>query len=1073
MSVHIYLAPAASGKTAYVLDLAREAARGLHHTPRVCVPTHIQIRSWRHRLAQNGGAIGVRVLTFDGLYAECLGLAREAYTRLSDPVQYRLIRAIVDDVPLTHYAPLRDRPGFVRILRRLIGEWKAARIWPHELLEAISALGDEPRLRELAWVYAAYQERLQQQGWADRAGLGWLAVEALEERARKVARDWPLLVVDGFDNITSVQMDMLQVLAARVDRLIITLTGTTDGDERPLVHRRFRETCRRLEETLRVTAEPLPMCSSHHVPGLVHLGDNLYRSTVEKVETGESIELLAAPDRAAEVREALRWLKERLIHDEMNPGDVALLARNLAPYQPFILQTAAEFGLPMRMLGGFRLQENPAIAALLDLLRLMLPLSEDDSQPALPRRLVIEAWRSPYLDWSARPTTDSPTAIGIQADDAEALDVLARDGRVIQGLAQWQEMWDGVSRGAPSNSTDPQEDMLGSDAGVPTPGTLQLKFKRFVQRLTPPAGEHRYRDFVTWLEELIGSDPTSGSPRYPVSEEPTSLRMIDRVRDVGDTLAEWDIAALRALKDVLRGLVWAEQALESDECVNFARFFSELTGAIDATRFNLPVHSDREDVLVADVVQARGVPFRAVAVLGLAEGEFPAGLSEDPFLREADRKRLRQRFGLALESSVESAEVEYFYETVTRAWERLLLTRPRLATGGALWQPSPFWEETQRLADVREHLLTTENRPTPNRSASWPELMQSVANCAGYSNASEWVQRQKPRRLAAVARAAKVLRLRAGSDESHFDGALHALSSDFSRHHGPDKTWSASRLESYRACPFMFFVRHVLGLEPREEPVEGLDSRQLGTVYHSILEEVYQASEVTDPTNLEQLLAALPVVAERVLDDAPRREGFRETAWWEQTRQEIVSNAALSLSALDELRGKLDSKFDADFVPCCHEARFFGSHALTVTDGQDQFRLRGVIDRVDRSSDGKLLIIDYKTGSTSGFENTAVAKGEKLQLPLYALAARDGLKLGEPVEGFYWHILPCKRSAFTLGGFAKKEARSAIDVAREYAWEAVRQVRQGHFAPEPPDAGCPSYCPAAGFCWHYRPGYGG
>jgi ATP-dependent helicase/nuclease subunit B len=549
--------------------------------------------------------------------------------------------------------------------------------------------------------------------------------------------------------------------------------------------------------------------------------------------------------------------------------------------------------------------------------------------------------------------------------------------------------------------------------------------------------------------------------------------MIDRVRDDGAMLAEWDIAALRALKDVLRGLVWAEQALESNQRVDFARFFSELTGAIDATRFNLPVHSDREDVLVANVVQARGVPFRAVAVLGLAEGEFPAGLGEDPFLREADRNGLRHRFGLALESSVESAEVEYFYETVTRARERLLLTRPRLSDNGALWQPSPFWEETQRLADVPEHLLTTENRPTPNRSASWPELMESVANYSGYSNAREWVQRQKPHRMAAVARAANVLRLRWTGDESHFDGALHALSSDFSRQYGPDKTWSASRLESYRACPFMFFVRHVLGLEPREDPVEGLDGRQLGTIYHRILEEVYQASEVTDPSSLEQLLAALPIVAERVLDDAPRREGFRETAWWKQTRQEIVTNAALSLSALDELRGKLDSKFDADFVPCCHEARFFGSHALTVTDGQDQFRLHGVIDRVDRSSDGRLLIIDYKTGGTSGFGNTAVAKGEKLQLPLYALAARDGLKLGEPVEGFYWHILPCKRSGFTLGGFAKKEARSAIDVAREYAWEAVRQVRQGHFAPEPPDAGCASYCPAAGFCWHYRPGYGG
>ncbi|MBC8492391.1 MAG: hypothetical protein H8D43_01295, partial [Chloroflexi bacterium] len=56
MSVHMYLAPAAAGKTAYVLNLVRDAARGLHSIPRVLVPTHLQVRAWRRRLAEDGGA---------------------------------------------------------------------------------------------------------------------------------------------------------------------------------------------------------------------------------------------------------------------------------------------------------------------------------------------------------------------------------------------------------------------------------------------------------------------------------------------------------------------------------------------------------------------------------------------------------------------------------------------------------------------------------------------------------------------------------------------------------------------------------------------------------------------------------------------------------------------------------------------------------------------------------------------------------------------------------------------------------------------------------------------------------
>ena len=40
--------------------------------------------------------------------------------------------------------------------------------------------------------------------------------------------------------------------------------------------------------------------------------------------------------------------------------------------------------------------------------------------------------------------------------------------------------------------------------------------------------------------------------------------------------------------------------------------------------------------------------------------------------------------------------------------------------------------------------------------------------------------------------------------------------------------WSASRLETYGSCPFQFFVKNALELEPRELPELGLDASQLG-----------------------------------------------------------------------------------------------------------------------------------------------------------------------------------------------------------------------------------------------------
>ena len=64
--------------------------------------------------------------------------------------------------------------------------------------------------------------------------------------------------------------------------------------------------------------------------------------------------------------------------------------------------------------------------------------------------------------------------------------------------------------------------------------------------------------------------------------------------------------------------------------------------------------------------------------------------------------------------------------------------------------------------------------------------------------------------------------------------------------------------------------------------------------------------------------------------------------------------------------------------------------AVTLPDGRT-LTFRGVIDRVDRTVDG-LLVLDYKTGKGKAYDAITAADpfvgGTKLQLPLYALAAR-------------------------------------------------------------------------------------
>lgn len=1064
MAIHLFIAPAASGKTKYVLNCAKEAARGLRGNLYIIVPTHLQVRTLRRCLAEEGGGIGIRIQTFDQLVTHCLNVAGETYTELSPPARYRLLRSVVDALAssdsssLKHYSSLVARPGFIRALERIISELKAGMISPESFARAVREIGNEPRLRELADIYRAYQQRLRQNNWADREGLTWLAAEALK-RHPELGRDWPLLAVDGFDDLTPAQVEVLALLAERVQEMIVTLTGNAGENERPLVHRRFQRTRQRLEERLKVKGKPLPDSVSISTPFSV-IEASLFSAAGSPVaDARDAIELIEAPNRTAEVRAALRWLKARIVQDGMRPDQVALLARNIQPYRSLILQTAAEFGLPIRLVDGFPLRDNPAVAAILDLLRLMLPLTSENSEPALPPRLVVEAWRSPYFDWSARPEEGASEPIDITPWDADTLDLVARWGRVVGGLSQWEETLQKLQR-----LKEPSVEETGDEEGAPLPPglprgeqaeRLRGRFARFILRLTPPEGHQSYRTFVGWLESLIGSDPVLHSREHPLPKEPTSLRIVKRARDAGGTIAERDVAALQAFKDVLRGLVWAEEALSTPP-VTFPEFFKELSGVVEAATYHLPP-KNKEEILVADVVQARGLSFRAVAIIGLAEGEFPASLSGDPFLRDPDRQHLRE-YGIWLNPSTESAEAEFFYEAVTRARERLLLTRPSMADTGAPWEPSPFWEEVQRLIPVAPRKAQV----GPDHAASWSELLEVLAGQEHTGTIWEWASRaDEEKRARAVEHARLVLRQRRrGRQHRPYDGDLSTLADQLAQEFGPDYLWSAGRLETYQSCPFQFFVTYVLGLAPRPAPVEGLDRRQLGSIYHRLLAKVYSAAE--DPTSEESLLRALEQVGETVLDQAPEREGFRETAWWQETRREILETIRQNLKKL--------AQEGEGFVPKHYEVPFGLKNEpdLVICDeGGDSFRLRGIIDRVDARENGELRVIDYKTGGVSGYDKQALEKGKKLQIFLYAKAAQDALRLGTVVEGFYWHIRDSKPS-LQLSQCGRQEA---IEKAVTHAWRVVREARAGRFSPIPPVDGCPDYCPAVSFCWHYRPGF--
>jgi hypothetical protein len=126
---------------------------------------------------------------------------------------------------------------------------------------------------------------------------------------------------------------------------------------------------------------------------------------------------------------------------------------------------------------------------------------------------------------------------------------------------------------------------------------------------------------------------------------------------------------------------------------------------------------------------------------------------------------------------------------------------------------------------------------------------------------------------------------------------------------------------------------------------------------------------------------------------------------------------------------------------------------LALSDGRT-VRIVGSIDRVDRFADGRLAVIDYKTGSTRIYNGVSHADpllgGTLLQLPIYAHAARSFLGDGscDAVRAEYWFVL--KEPTKPRGYDVDREVEAALDAALRVI---VSGIDAGHFPARPREPG--------------------
>ena len=183
-------------------------------------------------------------------------------------------------------------------------------------------------------------------------------------------------------------------------------------------------------------------------------------------------------------------------------------------------------------------------------------------------------------------------------------------------------------------------------------------------------------------------------------------------------------------------------------------------------------------------------------------------------------------------------------------------------------------------------------------------------------------------------------------------------------------------LRAQAICPAWGYYQFRLGAVPLQNPVEGLDARQRGTLVHDALEAFWITTR--DQSGLQSLLdhgldQAIEVAVTQALDAYNANKQHEPL----KPRQRALEQRRLQRLLNDWLLVEATRTEPFTVLYCEHEYK----------DTIGGIEVRMFLDRIDQLADGRLLIIDYKTGASIDTRNWASERLTEPQLPIYASIA--------------------------------------------------------------------------------------
>ncbi|HET9780658.1 MAG TPA: ATP-dependent DNA helicase [Candidatus Dormibacteraeota bacterium] len=934
-----------------------------------------------------------------------------------------VMREVVADLDASMLGPLdgvRRSDAFARDLLGFVALMKQNLVHPAALQLAAEA-GASERLRVLASVYQAYQQRLEEKRLIDFRDLISGAIELLQSRPALRERfhaQFRLVLVDEFQDLDPAQFELLQLVAPPESRPKLIVVGDADQSiygfrgtvPRLLTHdfvavyapeTRYLDVCRRCSQDMLDAGERLLQVTQLQRHPRDLRSEATHAGAVVVAREADPV------DEAFLVAREIKRLRSQ--SPELRLRDFAIVLRSTTALGAPFEEALRALDLPYEVRGWGATARNEVVRFLIGYLEsLRNPDDNDAFESALASSLggvgpkTVGRLRA-YAAQRGRPLIKVVRRL---------VYVLAARNPLLYPLP-----WSGEIGDEPS-----------------TPDYMTFLTESELESL------HAWMCARQKLQSRAGRLSIASLAYSVLVEDGAIRRLLDL--DLPDDRRVEAISDLRAAIEGLEAVEVVYERLHGKKPL-----LSDVGGSLEsllasAADDSEPAEGGRDAVQVMTVHQAKGLEFEVVFCSGFAHGLFPLEARPHPLLDAEDRAWL-EKFKVGFMPSWPSdpdghlaEEARLAYVAMTRSRRRLYITYADayLRQAGR----SVFLDMAQ--PDAIEHELT--------RAAS--RLLPADVLLAREAEVLLASHRSALDNMA-VERAARL-----GLD---LDFLRDPASGEPFEPYGPGRNpeavqighFSPTTLNDYLKCPRMYWYNHHPRLveEPRSVAMER------GGFLHEVLQDFHEHEEEWRPLEAEQQRRWLEEALQRHLDGyLSRMEGVLDRKREEKQVRSLLTNYIRAVTGLQLIRR---------LRTLAIEKRF----RLQV-DGSE---VVGKIDRVNDVGDGEVEVVDYKTGAGKAmriaYDMYFGPELHDVQLALYYLACKEGVDdEGKPLafqprflslwypKDWVWGGM--RQDIFSVGRPAGlKEYREKVlsiddlERSREVVVKAIEHIKGGHFEPAP------------------------